>query len=300
MVHTLNGEGNEEMTPKATKDMVQLKTDDFIREVAKELDLVFDNVMTLADDARFSCESGRYRGGRILLAFAEEEAAKILILLDAVRAPRNHPNLAQHLGGFNEHLAKGIYIEYCRISPHTFEEAVHYLQSLRPDLYIDTDDYQVWIGRNDILQKREDLIYVSRIRDSENNHSWNSPLRYPEDLRRLGCNTDISAILRLISAMRRCGFMKEAGLREIGRIWQPIEMKTDFHISDIEKLNFNTLEALNAAGLLEESSSDDHRAIQRDWYYPLYSVDLSPIRVKLTEAVEWKREQEALNWEQLY
>jgi hypothetical protein len=46
---------------------------------SKGLELVFENVQTLAYDAAFLCEAQRPRGGKILLAFAEEEAAKILI-----------------------------------------------------------------------------------------------------------------------------------------------------------------------------------------------------------------------------
>jgi len=298
-VLTLSPSNQIQMNPKATKDLAQLQPDDLIKEVSLGLELVCDNVISLSEDARFSCESARYRAGRILLAFSEEEAAKALILIDAIRCPRNHPNHANHLGCFNEHLAKGIYVEYCRISPNTFGEAEKYIQRLRPDLYIDTDDYQVWIGRNDILQRREDLIYVSRVRAS-GKHSWNSPLFWPEDLRKMGCNVDVSAILNLVGAMRRCGFMKEAALREIARIWQPVVMNADFLIGGLEQLNFETLEALNAAGLIEGSSGDDQIAVVHRWYYPLYSLNLSPIRVKPSEAEEWKEDQEALNWEQLY
>src|SRR6266446_2895883 len=81
-VLTLSPSNQIQMNPKATKDLAQLQPDDLIKEVSLGLELVCDNVISLSEDARFSCESARYRAGRILLAFAEEEAAKALILME--------------------------------------------------------------------------------------------------------------------------------------------------------------------------------------------------------------------------
>src|SRR6516162_3273491 len=101
------------MNPKATHELAKLAPNEFFPAVARGLELVNENVETLVVDAETLCKAGRYRGGRILKAFAEEEAAKILILLDAVRCPidtgPDRANLLRQLKSFNGHIEKGIY-----------------------------------------------------------------------------------------------------------------------------------------------------------------------------------------------
>ena len=139
------------MNPKATQHLAQLSPDEFFHAVARGFELAIENVETLSTDAETLCKANRPRGGRILKAFAEEEAAKILILLDAVRCPvepgEDRANLVRQLKAFNDHVAKGIYVQYCDWRPSAFEEAVRYTSRERSSLFVNSSDYEAWIER---------------------------------------------------------------------------------------------------------------------------------------------------------
>ncbi len=128
----------------------------------------------------------------------------------------------------------------------------------------------------------------------------NSPLLYPADFARLDCNTDVSGILRLVGGMKRCGFFREGGVREIANRWRAVRMKPDFHIWEIEKLNKQTLQALESAGLFSDPTNEDFGIIIDRWLFPLYGVDLRPIQKEMPDMERLKKEHEELIIEQLY
>src|SRR5437867_1460482 len=77
------------MEPKAIGDLVQLKDDELFGVVAEGMRLVYENAIALAADAEVLAKEERLRGCGVLRIVAQEEAAKSLILLDAVRCERN-------------------------------------------------------------------------------------------------------------------------------------------------------------------------------------------------------------------
>src|SRR5690606_23853608 len=101
------------------------------------IDAVIDNATSLWEDACSLWEVGRRRGYRVLMAAAEEEAAKALILVDAARCPRKPPKrLARHLERFYDHLAKGIYAAVCDWSPANCGDLIRYIEPERRSLYL--------------------------------------------------------------------------------------------------------------------------------------------------------------------
>ena len=126
-------------------------------------------------------EQDRARGCEILANLAEEEAAKYLILIDAVRCPRDTPNFGRQLAKFNQHLAKGLYAESAMLSPVNFREVAQYMNRQRKELYLDRDGEMDWICRNHILQRRDTQMYVDYLR-TESGHL--SLLRTPSGYRR--------------------------------------------------------------------------------------------------------------------
>ena len=129
------GSLEETMRARAIRDLAQLSDDDFFREVAG-LVLVFQNATHLEDDARLLAEKGRHHGRHVLVTISAEEAAKYLILLDAVVCPRQPAKrFADQLGRFNDHLAKGLYAEACSKRPATFGQLQSYLAHDRVEYY---------------------------------------------------------------------------------------------------------------------------------------------------------------------
>jgi len=100
------------MRTRAIRDLAQMSDRDFFDQGATGLDHIARNAIRLEDEVRFLYENRRARGHRILRAVATEEAAKFLILLDAVRCSRRRPEaFSRQLGRFHDHLSKGLYAE---------------------------------------------------------------------------------------------------------------------------------------------------------------------------------------------
>ena len=76
--------------------------------------------------ARKLYEEGYRHPACVLNNLATEEAAKVLVLVDAVRCPRNKSTeKSRTLGYFYDHLAKGIYAAVNNWSPADFADVMH-------------------------------------------------------------------------------------------------------------------------------------------------------------------------------
>ncbi len=71
----------------AHRSLLQLSVAEFLATLASGLPLISENASSLWTEASEMSRLGARRGVGILQAFAEEEAAKALILFDAVRCP---------------------------------------------------------------------------------------------------------------------------------------------------------------------------------------------------------------------
>jgi AbiV family abortive infection protein len=100
---------------RAIQDLAQLSDAVLYTELAQGLGLCAANAKRIADDCLLLAGDKRARGAEILRIAAEEEATKVLILLDAIRCPRSRlpTEFSRQLQYFNDHLAKGIYAQYC-------------------------------------------------------------------------------------------------------------------------------------------------------------------------------------------
>ena len=108
---------------RAIKDLCQLPDARLFEEVATGIGHVVRVVGRLDAATHNLSEVGNHHAAQILGNLAEEEAAKVLILLDAVRCPRNkQTERSRVLGYFHDHLAKGLYAEVCHWRPIDFAE----------------------------------------------------------------------------------------------------------------------------------------------------------------------------------
>ena len=82
----------------------------FFSAIAEGLALVAKHGDHLWNAATTLYDTGQHHASRILTLIAQEEAAKYLILIDAIRCPRLPPKRrACQLRRFYDHLAKGLY-----------------------------------------------------------------------------------------------------------------------------------------------------------------------------------------------
>jgi hypothetical protein len=265
------------MKTRSIADLTQLSDADFFSEVSTGLGHILKSAIGLEQNAALLANQGHTRGYRILLSMVEEEAAKFLILLDAVRCPRTPPErLSRHLKRIYSHLAKGIYAEACDWKPSTFGELLEYIENERRKFYLDGPSDVDWIFRNRILQEREHKIYVDYV-DTDEGHVWFTPPEDdPDDLWLIYS----SSPLQLAQALRDSGCTTPESLEVIAKLWRPVQMTSNYRWVDLRALNIRTLQKLDNLGFLCEQPQDVYAAITDKWTFPLYSAELKIARVK--------------------
>lgn len=276
------------MRVRAIKDLAQLSPDDFVQAVAEGLKLILQNAENLINDAtsllRNGCDSSSVW---LLRGVAEEEAAKVLILVDAVRCPKGHNRFAKHLQNFNDHTAKGIYAEYYNWRPATFGEIISYIDFYRAEYYLDGPEGIEWIFRNKISQDREEIIYVDYVED-EDGHRWQLP--NPEKMRggKMRSSELVRGALAVSRGLKAIGCTTTKALSLLADFWKDIEMNESFHWQDLRRLNDTFFLKMKAEGLLRE----DPRFLIDHWLFPVYSLDLS---LKKVDKLELRAIQERWN-----
>ena len=78
-------------------------------EIAKGIPLIMRNAEHLEESSERIRSAEANRASNIMRGIADEEAAKILVLLDVVRGPTDSRCRANTLKNFSSHLAKRIY-----------------------------------------------------------------------------------------------------------------------------------------------------------------------------------------------
>jgi AbiV family abortive infection protein len=166
------------MRSRAIKDLAQLNSQEFFVQVAEGLAHVCENAARFNQGAKLLAAAENYRGAKVLEAFAKEEAAKYLILLDAVRCPRtNHDYFVGQLDKFNQHLVKGIYAEAASWRPADYLEVKNAVEHLCDDYYLDGPNGIEWIFENWIIRQREESIYIDYV-ENDSEHVWITPKTY--------------------------------------------------------------------------------------------------------------------------
>ena len=267
------------MRVKAIGDLAQLSDTELFEQVAEGLKLCFSNAAVMLEDAEVLATRERARGAEILRQAAEEEASKILVLLDAVRCPRatNPDAFARQLQYFNDHLAKGIYVEVSRWRPANFAEVRKGVDRERKEFYLDGPNDVDWIFYNDILRRREEAIYVSYV-ENDGDHIWHDPNSYGK----LGVISapGHSPTMKIARSLSEAGLFSAAALAELAFHWRAIEIEDAMRWMTLRSHNFSTLERLDRKGLLVEASSDCYAVIANEWPFPLYPLDLRKDLVK--------------------
>jgi AbiV family abortive infection protein len=255
------------MRTKAICDLCDLPDAEFFTEIASGLGHVLQNAERLLAGAHILAERDHAEGARILRGFGEEEAAKYLILLDAVRCPRSNRQLMRRqLWRFYDHLAKGIYATCCNYQPATFGELAKWLERDCQKFYLDGPKDDDWIFNNAILSWREQRIYVDYV-ETDLGHEWIVPIPTPL----IGI---ASGVLRVVGALHAVGCATPESLALIARSWRPIQMTEDFTRDRLKEANNQMLREMEAAGLLHEQPGATYRNIVDEWFFPLCSLPL--------------------------
>ena len=239
----------------AIKDLVQLSDRCLFEEVSEGISQIVKNAVDLEDAASCLIENEHYRSGNILSSFAEEEAAKVLVLVDLVRCPRDLSDAkSRTLRHFHDHLAKRVYAEVCSWRPVDFNEVAQRVERECEAFHLDGPNDVDWIFPNSLKRKREEMVYVDYVKDittGDGPYFWNCPL--PSKLYAgAHCPPDSVEVARALS---RIGATTPEGLAVVAEIWRPFVPQPETTAMELKNAKERMLERLEGEGLLNPVDS---------------------------------------------
>jgi AbiV family abortive infection protein len=260
--------------PRQTQRLCELADDKLFSTIAEGINLILENAQTYLRAAETLAQYSPGRAVEHLRLAAEEEAAKVLILLDAVRCPRvveHDKNRARTFGYAKDHVARGVYAWYSSNRPATFKEARRIVHAACRDRYYDGPIGDEFECRNSIESLREESLYVDYVEDEGRLH-WISP----SELCEIG-HVGYSMVLDLAQALTRLGCGTPDGIRIVADVWRPIVVSestpADINWPNYGQHNIRTFESLENAGLTKEANETDMNVVFDAWNYPLYSLN---------------------------
>jgi hypothetical protein len=273
---------------KQIRTLADMPRNDMVAQIAAGLPLILQSAEELADAAmalgvgnegfmELALDpqrpgAGRRRSVAILMAHAEEEAAKALMLVDLVRCPTRRQQDRQRLARqVYDHLARMIYSDSVWWKVASFAELRGYVEREREQFYLDGPNDVDFVYLNGLIYERESLLYADLVR-------WEHGLEWQRAGAPWGGGTRRGRALDLARALARVGAFEPAGLEAIDQLWNPLDLRDETHWQEVAALNRATLERLNELGLLASAGDGDVR-LGLEWQMPLYPLDL---RMKTT------------------
>ena len=242
-------------------------------EISEGIPLIVESAEELGEAGRELFEAGQFRASTIMKGLAEEEAAKVLILLDSVRCPPDPKLKKKCLTGFYQHLAKRIYSAVHSL-PNilSFGELSEFVEQECETFYLDGPRDVDWIFTNTIATGRENTMYVDYVRDitePKGRYSWSVPQIIPP----LVGSHQHPPVVRLSRALCDAGASSAAGLSCIAGLWRGFSPESGTSRSDLRCKIERTLERLDK----EHIGSTNQLAaslIVSEWSFPLWPLTL--------------------------
>lgn len=285
------------MEAREFQRLEELSTDETRARVAEGMALVADNVRDLLEQAE-SVREEAPRLAEIARIHAGEEAGKALILLDYVRPPAgvDQGDLSRHIKTAGRHLARGLYVQYYRMSPATFGEALNWVRRERRSHYLDGPEAVEWIFRNRILDRRESVLYVDYV-EQEGELRWRSPLEHAVRWEEIGRFLSVPRICRVLLALDRLALIDAEALARLSRTWSDVELTEETRWGDCRQQNDEWLMGCLEADLVRrdgDGTDDDLGFVRERLYWPICGVNLSLNEVRAE--VEERRERAMANY----
>ena len=276
----------------AIQSLAELEDAALFEQVSTGISMLHKNLTRLDAAARQLFESGDQPSAAVLQQFAVEEAAKILILLDAVRcSPSENAARRQTLKRWTDHTWKGIYARACEWSPVDFNEVAHNVERYLQSFYLDGPFDVDWIFPKEIATQREQLIYVDYVHDltkdlSDADKWWETP---DADFGSLGYVTDIC--VKTVQALFNAGIGTVQGLHVTAEVWRDINLAHNpsrFNIDENIRLTYQQLQEHN---LVNEHWVDGGKPSDLlKWPFPLWSLGNKPRQDKKREELLEERQ----------
>lgn len=229
------------------------------------------------------------REAKVLENYADEEAAKILILIDAVRCPPKliASRLNKIVGWFYNHLARLIYAEAVSWKPTHLAELREYVDRQRHGHYLEGHAGE-YIAPNWAIYQRDSLLYADVEAYQDGKLEWSAPRDPPYG----HFGSFRPRALLVTEAMEQVGMFTPAGLKAVSDIWGSLEYREKEGHHDGRRLTEQLLTRLHAEGLILDTANAEHAGtLYNEWQIPMYNLEFSLIPVSLEE-LEAEQERE--------
>ena len=228
------------------------------------------------------------REAEVLSGHAIEEAAKILILMDAVRCPKKLVSryIGKIVGWFYDHLARLIYAEAIGWRPTHLTELREYVGPLRQSHSLEGEVGE-FIFPNWCLYMRESQLYADIACEEGKDPYWNTPLSVG-----MGMSTIEPPALTLTKAMSALGMFSEKGLKATSEIWGTTTFSVLEDRRDALSLTRKLVNRLIEQDIPTRTATNEHvQALINLWQLPMYDLNFELIDVPLEKL---KEEQERI------
>ena len=295
-MYAIIGPVREARVKRFIRKLKDLQDRELFGELSHGMPLIVDNAVSLDETAYRLYREKDFRASDIMRGFAEEEAAKFLILLDFVRCPQKFEQRLRMLNRFYDHTEKRVYAMTCSPSIATFQELSEFVESLCKPYYLDGPNWVDFIFPNSISSERDELLYVDYVQDITDTNGacqWHSPT----DQARCRDSMQISSLpyatpdcLNLIRALSEAGTSSPEGLAEIAKIWRKFAPEPDTHREDIRARNLDTLDRLERIGSTIPNDSAK-RFIVSHWSFPMWGLSMRKSHVSSSAYIEELRDE---------
>ncbi len=270
----------------AISNLGNQRTEDLWRSVAHGIDHLVTNIQRLDGAAQRASNDGDESIAALLGSFANEEAAKVLILIEAVRCPQSEAKArARTLKRWSSHLWKGIYARACDWRPVDFSEFASYINRAIQPFYLDGPRDVDWIFRNEITSTRERHIYVDLVEDITESRQDGRERHWvtPEDITSAMGRYRTSTCVEVALSLHAHGISTESGLQHLAAIWHPVDPESMDSLELLAKIN-DTLSAvrLDPEVVVVQEEDQPSPSPLAYWPFPLWPIS-EPEDVKQSE-----------------
>lgn len=231
------------------------------------------------------------READVLENHAEEEAAKVLILMDMVRCPKKlcASKMGVMVNWFYDHLARLIYANATSWRPMHVTQLQEYVDSSRQAHYLE-GEFGEYILPNSELSSRESKLYADIVAYEDGQPMWSSPKGFDFDRSFLAFTPPALALAKSFAAL---GIFRAEGLRATSEIWNAVEFKDTQGFDETRRLISEQLvRRLIDERLPTEAAEDrDVSCLYESWQMPMYNLDFALIPVPLEKL---QRERDAI------
>ena len=272
------GKKSLNVKPKQARVLCTMTPEKRLAFIAEGLPIILSSAEGYWDAA---CRLNDTREGMVLQNHAAEEAAKVLILMDAVRCPKKL--VASRMGtivqSFYSHLARIIYAEAVHWNAMNVAQLRERVDSERASPSVEGDVGQ-FIFPNWNIFTREGLLYADIICVDNEEPVWKTPnhdeMGFPL--------IEAPLVLELTKAMSAVGLFTLEGLKATSEIWEQMTFTELESSADNRHLKEQLLQRLQDEGLPTATATQSHfKTLLNTWQIPMYDFDFGRAKVSQTE-----------------